>query len=250
MPIPPASNTRILKGKTGSSTVDAFRYRPIGALGNETVAQQEPNPPAATGFDEEAIRRAYEEGYRAGREIGIEVGRDEARGKLAALHGLLADLDGLTMRLLRRAETQAVDLVLAISKAVLRREISVRPESILDMVRHAIALIESHEAVEVHVHPNVLHWIERDGRAAYDGLLELAHVQIRGDSALAEDGFRVVAIDADLSADVAQQVDEIARRLELPTSERAERRDQLESAVLETPWRLELASEPNATESR
>ncbi len=250
MPLPPGNNTRILKGRTGTSTVDSFRYRPIGTLGSESLPPAEANAPAAPAFDEEAIRRAYEEGYRAGREIGIEVGRDEARGKLGALQGLLADLDGLTMRLLRRAETQAVDLVLAIARTVLRREISVRPESILDMVRHAIALIESHEAIEVHVHPKVLHWIERDGRDAYDGLLELAHVQIRPDSTLAEDGFRVVAIDADLSADVAQQVEEIARRLELPTAERSERREALESPVLDTPWRLELASEPTPAEGR
>lgn len=248
MALPPESNSRILKGLHGVRVVDAFRYRPIGSLPGEALAHAEPPPPAAPTFDEEAIRRAYEEGYRAGREIGLGLGRDETRGKLAALNALLNDLDGLAMRMLRRAENQAVDLVMAIAEAILRREVTVRRESILDMVRHAIELIEAHEAVEVHLHPSVLHWIERDGRAAYDALLELTHVQLRPDSTLPEDGFRVVTPSADVSADLSLQLQEIARRLELPQSA-AERRERDDTGpVLDTPWRIELAQDDAGTE--
>lgn len=247
MALPIDTNSRILKGLAPGRTIDAFRYRPIGTLAGESLAQSEPPPPPAPTFDEEAIRRAYEEGYRAGREIGLGLGRDETRGKLAALNALLNDLDGLAMRLLRRAESQAVELVMAIAEAVLRRELTVRRESILDMVRHAIELIEAHETVEVHLHPNVLHWIERDGRAAYDALLELTHVQLRPDSTLPEDGFRVITPSADVTADLSLQLQEIARRLELPQGgERREREDA--AAVLDTPWRIELAQDdPSAS---
>ena len=93
----------------------------------------------------------------------------------------------------------------------------------------------------------MLHWIERDGRAAYDALLELTHVQLRPDSTLPEDGFRVITPSADVTADLSLQLQEIARRLELPQGgERREREDA--AAVLDTPWRIELAQDdPSAS---
>ncbi|MCX8086993.1 MAG: flagellar assembly protein FliH [Rhodocyclaceae bacterium] len=101
---------------------------------------------------DEGYRKGQEEGYRAGFEAGFDAGRQQAQAeaeRFASLAGKLEQaLAGLEISLADDVLALAVEL----ARQVVRQEITARPQTLLAVVREALAQLP-HQHVAIYLHP-------------------------------------------------------------------------------------------------
>lgn len=104
------------------------------------------------GGDVVAIEReAYEKGFASGEKAGFELGRQKAEVLFQGLGGVLEDLSGFREKLLKRCEGEVTELVLAIARKVIQRELELKEETVIDTVRAALAAVVASGRVVVKV---------------------------------------------------------------------------------------------------
>lgn len=119
-----------------------------------------PEPPPLPSAEElAALRAAAEaEGRAAGYEAGYAEGLQRATAEQAALIEQLAAVVG-SARVVARGftaglEARVVDLVLAVARKVIEREVRLDRTIVLNVIRAALEEIQEHTTVEVRVHPD------------------------------------------------------------------------------------------------
>ena len=123
----------------------------------------------------EGYRVGYDEGLAAGREAGEQKGLEEARERVDEQQQRLEQfLDALLNPIERQREaTEAalLNLVMAVSRSVIHRELKLNSAQIGDVLRRAVdSLPDPDEHIRIHVHPDdadsVRHAVEAlEGRA-------------------------------------------------------------------------------------
>lgn len=120
-------------------------------------------PPAPTfsaeeiaALREQARQDGHREGYVAGHELGEAEGRREAQAAVAAEAGRLAGAATRLEQALGELDAVAADQVLALSleiaRQVVRAQIVARPDTLLNVVREALAQLPVQHAA-IHLHP-------------------------------------------------------------------------------------------------
>lgn len=98
---------------------------------------------------EEGARKGYDEGYQAGFKSGQEKALAEAQRLASAAAQLEQALDGLAAAV---AE-ELLALALEMARAVIREEITARPETLLTVVREALSQLP-HQHAAIYLHPD------------------------------------------------------------------------------------------------
>jgi flagellar biosynthesis/type III secretory pathway protein FliH len=117
-------------------------------------AEAHPAPPPArtpADIEKEAYARGLEEGRRAGSESALR----EAAPLVEGLRAAAAGVEELRRQVVREAETQVVELAVAVARRVLIGELSENPERIVEIVKEAIRRIERAGQVTIRVHPDL-----------------------------------------------------------------------------------------------
>lgn len=138
---------------------------------NEAVAQLW-SPPGATGpvvsrrrrvEDLSALEReAWDRGYGAGREAGEVAARRELQAQAEALTAQVQRFDAMAELLGRplhaldgEVEQQLAAAVLAVARAVVRRELKAQPDDVIGLVRECVKRLPlAAREVRVHLHPD------------------------------------------------------------------------------------------------
>lgn len=123
----------------------------------------------------EGYRLGYDEGLAAGREAGEQQGLEEARARVRDQQQRLEEvMDSLLKPIEQQREaTEAalLNLVMALSRSVIHRELKLNSSHIGEVLRHAVDMLpDADESMRIHVHPDdaesVRHAVEAiEGRA-------------------------------------------------------------------------------------
>ena len=132
----------------------------IKQLRDERLRKRTPQikPPSAEEL--QAIRDgAHEDGLRDGYAQGLVNAETEARAQLKKKLGQFDALAAALARPLQQmddaAENTLVDMVIALSSHILRRELSLQPEQVLQVVREAIKLLPvSAQTIRIYLQPD------------------------------------------------------------------------------------------------
>ncbi len=108
---------------------------------------------------EEMQKQAYQEGFEQGRKEGFEYGHREAleqgRKHLERIEGLISALDEPLKQMDEQVERELLELVLAIVKQLVRREVKSDPGQIIGVVREALSILPvSARNVRLVLHPD------------------------------------------------------------------------------------------------
>ncbi|KKM12341.1 hypothetical protein SY88_04110 [Clostridiales bacterium PH28_bin88] len=154
----------------------------------------------------EAARRAgYDEGRLAGWDEGLRQAqslKDEAGQVLeSARLERAATLEGL--------EKEIVGLALAVAEKVVRRQVSVEQDIVLDIAREALRrAVDSHN-VFLRVHPSLADMLQGKRDELERNLVEGASLQVVADSGISPGGCRVETEMGDVHATLEEQLGEI-----------------------------------------
>lgn len=111
-------------------------------------------------FQEAAYQEAYQLGLDEGRERALQERSVELGEKMQHLDDLLRSFETLKSDLIACNETQIVRLVFYMAKRLIYREIEIRPELILDVVREALLSAQSEENVTLQLSTSDLQFVE------------------------------------------------------------------------------------------
>ena len=173
-------------------------------------------PPAALTADEElALARAEAEGLRvAAREQGLRdgyaAGHDQAladvRSAALAVSQLDAGLRAEAAAAATRLEGQAVELALALAEKVVASALAVRPELVVESVRHALRGIVERERITVLVHPEDLAQVSDAMAAVQAELGGVEHWEVQAERRVERGGAIVRHAHGDVDAQIESKL--------------------------------------------
>jgi len=116
--------------------------------------------PLPTAGELQALQdRAYREGWQA----GIDEGRAVVSARLATLNKAIEQASGLLADTEDTLAPRLLDLVVAMAREVIRAELKLQPESLMAVVREALAVMPGgSETPSIHLHPDDIGWVRED----------------------------------------------------------------------------------------
>jgi flagellar biosynthesis/type III secretory pathway protein FliH len=167
----------------------------------------------ATAQAREVHAAAEEQGREAGRREALEREGAALRSAARALTDAAARLEAGHRELRQALEAALPELGIAIAARVLRRELTIRPELLVHVVRDALAVVTPATTVEVRLHPADIDTVQRH-REALGEPLAGAELRLEADPAVGRGGCRIETDSLTLAAGIPQQLE---RALELLT---------------------------------
>jgi flagellar assembly protein FliH len=156
---------------------------------------------------EARAREAYQRGLQEGEAAGLQKAGERFDAVITRLTQSIAEMSSLRSRLRNEAESDVVQLALAVARRIVSRELSVDPEALLGIVKAALRRVELREVHRLRLHP-----ADRPAIAAALERVGLPQqIQIDGDAALERGAVILETSRGSLDASVNTQLDEIER---------------------------------------
>jgi len=202
--------TRIIKAAEIAEPLPL--WRPEEAVGRppEPASEPAPSPPTPTPdpreIEDAARSRGLADGTRAAEEA--------YRAKLARIESLAAAVQRERTEFFDRIEPELVRLAVAIAEKVIGRELELRPDVAVDMVRTAMKRLRDREALRVSVNPRDLDQVKAardDLVSAVDGVRKLEVVE---DRRVGPGGCVIESPNGTLDARIKTQIEEIEAALD------------------------------------
>lgn len=165
----------------------------------------------------EIEHEAYQKGYDAGREVGFKKGQAEVRRLIDRLGTIVGKAIDIREDIIRASEKQMVDMILIISRKVIKDEIIERKEIVLNNIREALKRIKDRDRVDIRVNFSDLEITTAHKDELIKLMESLRKVNIYEDSRVDRGGViietDVGAIDARISTQL-KEIEEAIRNAE------------------------------------
>ncbi len=132
---------------------------------------------------ERVTRLAQEQGFEEGRRQGFEAGAKEAQSYIDGAQRELEMARQEREAMMRGAEPEVAKLAIHIARVVLKREVSLHRDVVVELVRDALARATGEEVVTVRTAPEDAALLE-PLRTSLEGEQEIRNLQVEGDPAL------------------------------------------------------------------
>jgi flagellar assembly protein FliH len=198
-PLPLPELTRRTSNGEACADEAAESVREGHRIGRAIIAQ-------ATAQATQIQATAHEQGIEMGRRTALEREGQALRNAVAALMDATARLDALGRELLPALETALPRLAVTIAERILRRELTVRPETLAHVIRDAVTTVLPAARVDIHLHPDDLGTIERY-RAVFADALGGAELRLEAAPDVGVGGCFIETESLTLAAGPLQQIE-------------------------------------------
>ena len=151
-----------------------------------------PEPEDQNSEEENLLREIQEKAMKQGFEKGERAGRESERKRLEhlldALEKAVSELNRVKQELYRSAETEAVELALAIAEKVVFHEVSVNRETVLDVLRNALDKVDGREEIRIRVNSEDLKIMNESGFEVKEEAGNIREVIVEGDDTIERGG--------------------------------------------------------------
>lgn len=196
--------------------VGQLAWRQVGAAFAPATAPEKDAPPDTAGQlaqleaqFQQKVRDAHAAGIREGEISGRNRAGAELQPVLERLTRSIQEISNLRTRLRREAESDVVQLALAIARRVVRREIVTDPDALRGLVIAALEKLQGQEISRVKVHPSHAAMV----KASLQQLLSGGLVEVLADSSRELGAVVFETARGNLDASVDTQLQEIERGL-------------------------------------
>lgn len=144
---------------------------------------------------------------------GMQAAEEAYRAKLARLERAAERLQAERTQFFDRLEPELVRLSVAIAEKIIQRELELRPETVVDIVRCAVKRLREREALRVSVNPADFERVREardDLLATIDGIRKL---DVLEDRRVDRGGCVIESPTGTLDARIRTQLDQVARGL-------------------------------------
>jgi flagellar assembly protein FliH len=170
----------------------------------ERPSVEEP-PPKPVIDVEKKTREIFEKAYEQGEKAGYEMGMKRVEPLATRLNQAIAKLSSFQKELLERAEVLATDLALTLTEALVQTRCDEKRDTILHMARKALEIFETREQVVLRV--------RRDDAVHIRDCGDLTNITVVADDGLKEPGFVIETNFGDIDGRLSTQIEELRRFL-------------------------------------
>lgn len=156
---------------------------------------------------EQRVSEAYNQGLAEGRAAARNDARGEYREAIERLAQAAARIQEYRGRVRRDAEEDLVKLSIAVARRLIRRELTVDPESVHAIIRVALEKMQARDISRIRVHPSQVASV----RDMLSRLTAAQELEVTGDSALELGDAIFETSRSDLDATIEAQLREIER---------------------------------------
>lgn len=211
------SLSRVVRsGEMNETGVSAYTLREVSPAASQTASSL----PDQIGGKLSAIERdAYERGFAAGEKAGREFGLKQVEASHQVVTRLIEELQKVKPSLLKNAEKEILQVAIAVSRHILRKEISQNPERLLGTIHAALQKMGQIETLVIHLHPQDLERLRRERNKVVELVGNVQWFRLEPDAGLLQgecliesnDQIVDVRIDSQLSV-----IEEELRKMEKP----------------------------------
>ncbi len=158
-------------------------------------------------------RESFVKGFSAGEESGRNLEKKAVETSCQTLSQLMAELRDFKETLLHSAEADILKIAIAISRRVLREELSLNPEVVMGYIREAIKKIGHADTVVIRINPQQLERLSGERSKILELIEGAKWLRFEPDLKIAIGECIVETPDRMLDARVDSQVSIIERRL-------------------------------------
>lgn len=157
----------------------------------------------------ELEREAFAKGFGQGERSGQEAADQRGEAMLRRLTQTLQELTELRSKMIHQTERQMVELVLAVARRVVHREVSLDPDLLVAMARVALDRLGEAAQITVRLNPDDY----KTTGAARIAQVTASNVSVVADGRISRGGCRVESEMGLLEAGIDAQIHEIAQAL-------------------------------------
>ena len=126
-------------------------------------------------------KKAYEDGFAQGEKAGMELGEKRFDSVIKSFTEVLEEVRRLKEEFYQKSEREMVELVFAIARRVIQKEVNDDGKIILNMIRSAITYISGQEEVRVRLNPSDLEFASQHRGEMMRGIEEMGKVILESD---------------------------------------------------------------------
>ena len=169
-------------------------------------AEQEKEPPHDCS---QLQQEAYESGVASGKQQGRAEVQGPAEVELARALNMVAQVEQVRLASAKQAESDILELALAMARKVIHREVSLDPDIVVMQVRQIIATIIETGVIRVLVHPSEVAHLQtfRPSFAGADG--NPVQLSIDGDETIQPGGCIIESSQYFINATIEKQLEAI-----------------------------------------
>lgn len=158
---------------------------------------------------EQVLKDAWSEGYDAGRQEGLAQTLGGLRVAEHMVEAMAEEISGLPERM--AAEVTA--MALEVAARIVRAELSVRPERVVDIVRGAIRRATDREQMVIHVNPDDVAMVREAAPNFADQIGGIQRIHVVDDPRIPAGGCIVETASGDVDARLTSQFNRMAEAL-------------------------------------
>lgn len=151
---------------------------------------------------EEQVRRAFEEAYQEGERAGYEVGLRRAENLIKRLNAAIAEIERFKQELRERSERLCLELSFLFAEAIVLREIRNDRDVIRAMIKKALEICEEKTDITIRVRKEDARLLSGEFGA-----------RIVTDDTLREEGFVIETAFGNIDGTISVQLEELKKRI-------------------------------------
>ena len=166
---------------------------------------------------QEAADQAKEEGYQTGYNTGYQDGHRQVHEDLAnqikSLNILAQSVFKIKKEIISSSEKEILQLTIVIAEKILRQQLEIQPEIILNIIKAAINELKDKEEVNILVNPAITKYLYDFSEELKQTINGLKTIKIMEDKTIPVDGIIIESPEFRIDARLETQIAEIAKQL-------------------------------------
>ena len=159
-------------------------------------------------------KMAYEKGFSAGEEAGIEMGRKKMDLLLQRFSGILQELTTLRENILLSVDENIIELALAVARKVLQREVGTDREVVVGVVKAALKAAILSERITIKLNPLDIDVAVENKADLMEHVDGSPKVKLEEDKGVEQGGCIIETAYGSIDARLEEQLAEIEKALE------------------------------------
>ncbi|MFQ5479834.1 MAG: FliH/SctL family protein [Thermodesulfobacteriota bacterium] len=153
----------------------------------------------------ETYRMAFADGEKA----GFEAGMREAAGLCRGLEAIMGEIGEFKKELFGECEHEVVELAMSVARKVIQRELSLREDSIVYVVKEALKAAVTNGKILIRLNPADMEMINGHGKDFQRFTKGFSAVAIEGDEGVSRGGCIIETDSGEVDATIEGLLDEV-----------------------------------------
>jgi len=161
------------------------------------------------GAGEAACEEIYKEAFAEGEKAGFTAGMSEAKRICFGLEALLGEITEFKKRLFKECEQEVVELTVSIARKVIQRELSMKEDSVVYVVREALKAAVTNGKIILRINPADMEIINGEARGLQRYTKGFSSIVIEGDEGVSRGGCIIETDSGEVDATIEGLLDEV-----------------------------------------